>query len=119
MGSILRIYLMAAALAMPISAHAQAVTTYDGTYNGVSITGTGCTPPVLIPRPLTINNGTAQFAGGLTGTLVFQGSVTPQGSLTMRSSTASVVTGRIDPAGKVTAGTGGVGCTMMYVWQKK
>lgn len=66
------------ALALPGIGGAQGVTTFDGTYNGVSNTMSGgrmCTPPVPVPRPLTIRNGAVSWAGGLTGNTQFQGTV--------------------------------------------
>jgi hypothetical protein len=104
-------------------ADAQAVTKFDGTYNGVSNTASGgnrsCVPAIPVPRALTIKNGAAQWATGTTGDTTFQGNVTADGSFTARGSNGSIFTGRIDASGKVTGGfNGGGGCTIMSVWQK-
>jgi hypothetical protein len=115
---------MLSAMVIAVPALAQSVTTFDGTYNGVSYTASGgrsCVPPVPVPRPLTIKNGAAQFAGGLTGDMVFQGNVAAQGNLTMRSSLGSIFTGKVDPSGKISGGVGSAGgsCNIMGVWQKQ
>jgi hypothetical protein len=53
----------AMALAAPINALAQAVTSFDGTYAGVSLTTSGnghsCAAASPVPGPLTISDGNA------------------------------------------------------------
>ena len=111
------------AFALPQVASAQAVTTFDGVYQGVSTTadgGRGCVPAIPVPRPLTIKNGAAQFAGGLTGDTPWQGTVTAQGSLTMRNDRGNITQGNI-VGGKITlagSGTGATSCTITSIWQK-
>ena len=64
-----------------------APTPFDGDYAGVSNTGEGlCSPLVPVPRVLVIENGVAKFQGGFQNrpNLKFQGSVSPQGGLTMK-----------------------------------
>lgn len=125
MPALFRTWLMASAMtiAQAVPALAQAVTTFDGTYNGVSESasggGRGCVPPTPVPRTLTIKNGVVQWAGGMTGDRPFQGSVNAQGGVTARSDTAIVFTGNIEN-GKLTGNTNGGGsCTIALVWQKQ
>jgi len=105
-------------LGFATTALAQAVTTFDGTYASLPTSSqTGrCNAPEV--GPLTIKSGAAQFAGGLNGDLVFQGTVTAQGFLTMRNNLGTVLSGKIDN-GKITGGTNNGGCTIMYSWQKQ
>jgi hypothetical protein len=103
-------------------AAAQSVTKYDGTYNGISNTATSgrCIPPTSVPRPLTIQNGAAEFAYGLTGSVPFQGDVDAQGNLKMRNRGGGVVfVGTINASGKISGGSSASLCTIMYVWQKQ
>jgi hypothetical protein len=70
MPTLFRKGLMASAMTitLAVSALAQGVTTFDGTYNGVlesaSGGGRGCVPPTPVPRTLTIKNGVVQWAAG-------------------------------------------------------
>ena len=80
---------------------------FDGTYSGVAIQNiskgntlavAGGTAPVNcpnypVPPALTIVNGLAQFQAL---NLTFQGYVTPQGGLAMRSGVGQTFTGQID-----------------------
>src|SRR3712207_3416694 len=77
--------------AAPASAQAQTATAFDGTYRGISRQLEGaafggsaraCPVPNGAPAPLTIINGAAR-AGAADNPM--EGSVTPQGVLTMRS----------------------------------
>ena len=107
----------AMAFAAPVSAMAQAVTTFDGTYGAVSgITGQGGTvncPPVRTPAPLTISSGVIKsMAPGN-----FQGTVTPAGHVVLH-------TGDVRFEGKIENDTlkagGGTGrCTIYFTWQKR
>ena len=114
------------ALALPQIGVAQGVTTFDGTYNGVSNTMSGgrmCTPPVPVPRPLTIRNGAVSWAGGLTGNTQFQGTVNAQGNISARSvsgQTGIVFSGTV-ANGRITGGgsVAGTSCSLMSVWQKQ
>jgi hypothetical protein len=121
---LLRIFAVAMAIAAPHVVQAQSPTTFDGTYQGVSNTASGSGPNCSVfspvPRPLTIRNGVAQFNGGLKGTNAFQGSVTPQGTFTMKDNLANTITGRIETGGKATAGIhmGESNCVFTAVWQK-
>jgi hypothetical protein len=54
------------AIAIPITVYGQAVTTYDGTYTGVSMTASGgnnacVAPPSRVPPTLTIRGGAVQW----------------------------------------------------------
>jgi hypothetical protein len=102
------------------TALAQSVASFDGTYVGVSATATyGCTPPTPVPRPLTIKNGAAQFPGGLNGDLIFQGIVTTQGALLLRSTTGTMLSGKVDASGKITGRYGIGDCLIALIWQKQ
>jgi hypothetical protein len=109
------------------SAHAQAVTTFDGTYIGVSMTaspagalGVSChVPPNARGRPLTISGGVARHDGGFTGDLHYQGTVTASGSLMLRDGMAHIIAAQIDPSGKITGSGGGSSCVITNVWQKR
>ena len=93
-GFSLRTFLTASAITIALAggAQAQAVTKFDGTYNGVSNTASGggrsCAPAIPVPRPLTIKGSGAQWAAGMTGDIAFRGDVTADGALTARGSTA-------------------------------
>jgi hypothetical protein len=115
----------AIAVAVPGIAGAQSTTPFDGIYQGVSTTanggGSACAPSTPAPRPLTIRNGMAQFDAGMSGTTVFQGTVSPQGNLTMRDNLADRLDGKIDPSGKATGSVhiGDQNCVFTAVWQKQ
>ena len=116
--------LMTMAMAVSSIASAQSNTAFDGTYNGVSNTGSDkCTPFVSVPRPLTIRNGTVHFEGGFQNkpTIVFDGSVSAQGGLTMKDSLGDVATGNVDASGKATASIhfSGENCLLTAIWQKQ
>jgi hypothetical protein len=115
---------------MPATAQAPAPTTtaFDGTYVGVSrelsteLMQRGyarqlvCEPPG-VPDSLTITNGLIRSLGGSS----FEGTVTPQGSVTMRTPRASnLVSGQIDAQGTMTGKlTGNGGCVNTFVWRKQ
>ncbi len=110
--------------AFPILAQAQTTTAYDGTYRGISRQleggsfggGTrGCALPNGVPEPLTILNGVAR-AGAADNPM--EGTVTPQGVLTMRSQRGSVLQGSIGVQGRAT-GRLTAGCSYQFVWQKQ
>jgi hypothetical protein len=115
------ILVTAVAIALPVgAARAQAVTTYDGTYKGVSLTTSGgnreCVAPTPVPGTLTIANGVVQWAGA--GGAAYQGTVTAQGIVSARSGKGGVFTGKVE-GGKVSGGTNyGANCTGNFVWQK-
>jgi len=124
MSRLLCVAAAAIVIATPPIARAQSPTTFDGVYQGVSNTASGSGPNcgvfTPVPRPLTIRNGVAQFDGGLRGATAFQGSVTPQGNLTMKDNLADTVTGKVEPGGKATASIhlGESNCVLTAVWQK-
>jgi hypothetical protein len=108
-------------LATPVAAQAQAVTNFDGSYGGVSLTASGsghsCAAASPVPGPLTISGGTAKTAQGQ---VVFQGTVNAQGGLTLHSTLGTLMIGRVDPSGNATAGlTIGQGCTYSFAWKKR
>jgi hypothetical protein len=123
-----RVWLVAlvVAVALPQIGEAQGITTFDGTYKGVSNTTSGgrmCTPTVPVPRPLTIRNGAVSWAGGLTGNTQFQGTVNAQGNISARSvsgQTGIVFTGTV-ANGRITGGgsVAGTSCSLVSVWQKQ
>jgi hypothetical protein len=116
---------VAVAVTIPSIAGAQSTTAFDGTYQGVSTTaasgGSACVPSTPVPRPLTIRNGAVQFDAGMSGTTVFEGTVSPQGELTMRDTLADKAIGNIDASGKATASVniGDKNCVITAVWQKQ
>jgi hypothetical protein len=113
------------AMAIPVPLFAQGVkTVFDGTYRGVSrqvdggpMGGGGarhCQIPIGVPGPLTIVNGVAR-AGSAENPL--EGSVTPQGALTMRTRTGGKFEGQIDGQGRA-AGRLIYSCSYQFVWQR-
>jgi hypothetical protein len=119
-----RIAMVLIVLTAATTALAQSVTLFDGTYVGVSATATyGCTPPPPtpppVPGPLTIKNGAAQFTGGLNGDLFFQGIVTTQGALLLRSTTGTILSAKVDASGKITGRFGVGDCLIALIWQKQ
>jgi hypothetical protein len=111
------------AFAAPAGAQAPAPTTsaFDGTYAGVSSElsrspgspGAKCSPSNT-PPPLTITNGVAR-----TRWADMEGSVSPQGALTMRSPNTMRFAGQIDGQGTVRGQYTGSVCFYTLVWQKK
>lgn len=116
---------IAVAIAVPSIAAAQSSAAFDGTYQGVSTTansgGSACVPAAPVPRPLTIQNGMARFDAGTSGTTVFQGTVSPQGDLSMRDTLTDRLDGKIDPSGRATGKVqiGDRNCVFTAVWQKQ
>jgi hypothetical protein len=113
---------MLLATVVPLTVHAQSVTTYDGTYRGVSLTASGgdnaCVSPAPAPGMLTIRNGAVQFASNNPSD-PYVGTVTAQGGLSARRGQGGVFTGKVE-AGRITGGTNyGARCTLMFVWQKQ
>jgi hypothetical protein len=116
--------LAACAAALPAVAQAPAptTTTFDGRYAGVSrestrtpaFPGAKC-PPNGVPAPVTIRNGVI----GTPGSGGWEGTVSPQGAVTMRNSSAVRLDGQIDGQGTIRAQYGGAGCTMTFVWRKQ
>src|SRR4051794_8393564 len=106
MRNLARIVCVLAAFTTTVPAQAQATTAFDGTYRGISRqlegasyggTARAC-PPGGIPAPLRIVNGAAR-AGSADSPM--EGSVTPQGVLTMRSARGTFQ-GSIDGQGQAT-----------------
>jgi hypothetical protein len=110
------------ALAAPVSAVAQTVTSFDGTYGGVSLstnnTGVGCTVRSPVPAPLIISGGSAKTQQG---EAVYQGTVNAQGKLSLHTPSGTLMSGKIDASGAATAGVtiGGHACTYYFAWKKK
>ena len=108
-----------AVLAWPIAVAAQGTNAFDGTYRGVSIAvekyggAVGRCPAPSGPRPATLTIANGVVRGG-----PFEGTITPQGVLKMRTERTFVVEGRADARGGLQAqGSGGV-CVWSFVWQK-
>jgi hypothetical protein len=112
-----RVAMMFALLSSAATALAQSVAAFDGTYASAPPVTTTSRCVVPQPGPLTIKNGAAQFAGGLNGDLVYQGTVTAQGFLTMRNNLGILLSGKVEN-GKITGGTTNGTCTITYSWQK-
>ena len=108
----------------PIAAQAPAPTTtaFDGTYAGVSrevarytSPGTRCYGTAGVPGALTVTNGVVQSRGGGG----WEGSVSPQGALVMRSPNAMRFDGQIDGQGTIRGQTSSTECVYTLIWQKK
>jgi hypothetical protein len=113
------------AIPIPLFAQGASTTAFDGTYRGVSRQVEGgpmgggnaaryCQIPNGVPGPLTIVNGVAR-AGSAENPL--EGSVTPQGVLTMRTKNSGKFEGQIDGQGRV-VGHLIFSCSYQYVWQR-
>jgi hypothetical protein len=110
--------------AIPVAAQAPAPTTaFDGKYAGVSREvsknpsarrANNC-PQSGVPAPLTIANGVARMPGGEG----WEGTVSPEGVIIMRSPSASRFDGRIDGQGTIRGEISGWGCTGTFVWRKQ
>jgi hypothetical protein len=113
----------AAILALPVVAAAQGANGFDGTYRGTAVTVAknngnnpyreGRCPAPSSPRPATLTIANGVVRGG-----PFEGIITPQGVLRMKTERAFVVEGRIDPQGKLQAQGSGAYCVWNYTWQK-
>lgn len=110
------ILVLSAIVATSSSASAQAVTTFDGTYKGVSTTASGSAKCVVggpVPGTLTIQNGVAQ-----NGT--WRGTVTAGGTISLHNDKGTLMFVKIDPSGKVSGGSNyGDFCTITSIWQKQ
>jgi len=116
--------IMACAFAMPVFAQAPVpVTAFDGKYAGVSREvsknpsahrANNC-PQSGVPGRLTITNGVARWPAGEG----WEGSVSPQGILTMRAPNGGRFEGQIDGQGIIKGQIGGWGCTGTFVWRKQ
>lgn len=105
---------------------ANTTTTFDGTYspgtvqnmskgNALPRAGEGVSNcPHYTASPLVISNGLAQFD---VLNIRFQGYVTPQGSLAMRTGVGQKFEGRIDPQGLVSGRVIGA-CVYDANWQR-
>jgi hypothetical protein len=112
------------AWATPVAAQAPAAATtaFDGKYVGVSRESSkaGSNPgakclPSGVPAPVTIRNG----AIGRPGSGGWQGTVSPQGGVTMHNANSLRIEGQIDPQGTLTAKYSGPACIMTFVWRKQ
>ena len=87
---------------------------FDGDYVGVSREPTGwgpeC-PPNGVPAMLIIRNSAALE--------LWEGSVSPQGSVTLQYRRAMRVDAQIDPKGTVKGEYKGSACTATFVWRKQ
>lgn len=125
-------------LGSTVSANAQApastTTLFDGTYAGVSreyswiakygSAPTSASPPTPgndakcgqngVPFPLTITNGVVQSTPDY-----WEGTVSPQGALVMRTPHSSRADGWIDNQGIIRARRSGTDCVTTWVWRKQ
>jgi hypothetical protein len=118
MSTVFRIGLTIAAMASAIPAAAQAPTaaTFNGIYVGVSTTGSPesfCKSAQPVPSTLTIENGVARIAAG------FEGTVTADGDLELKSSEGTRTSGHVDNQGNVIATTKIEKCTFETRWRKQ
>jgi hypothetical protein len=110
------------ALVAPAGALAQAVTSFDGTYAGASLSASGataaCSVKSPVPAPLIISGGNARTQQG---EAAYQGSVNAQGVLQLHTPAGTLMYGKIDASGAATAGVtvGGHNCTYSFAWKKK
>jgi hypothetical protein len=116
--------LAALTITVPLPAHAQTATAFDGTYRGVSRHLEGatfggstrmCPLPDGVPAPLRIVNGVAR-AGSAENPL--EGSVTAQGVLVMNGSRGARFEGQIDGQGRAVGRLMFV-CSYQAVWQRQ
>jgi len=113
----------ACALATLVAAQTPGPTTaFDGKYVGVSRESTkaGSNPgakclPSGVPAPLTIRNGVI----GKPGSDGWQGTVSPQGAVTMHNANSLRIDGQIDPQGTLRAHYSGPACITTFVWRKQ
>ena len=111
------------AVASPLAAQTLAPTTaFDGTYAGISreVSKSPSAPRAKCPpsgalAPLTIKNGVVVSSGPA----AWEGSVSPDGVLTLRQERLVRVDGRIDAQGTIRAQYAGTGCITDFVWKKK
>jgi hypothetical protein len=114
--------LIVLAAALPMLAQAQTTTAFDGTYRGISRQLEGASfggstracPAGGMLAPLRIVNGAARAGSA---ELPMEGSVTPQGVLTMRSARGTFQ-GSIDGQGRA-SGRLTAGCSYQLVWQRQ
>jgi hypothetical protein len=113
------------AVAIPAAAQAPApapvTAAFDGHYAGVSAhvskstAGSRQCPRVHTPESLTITNGAVHSGPRERWT----GTVTPQGSVTLRNKLSMRVDAQIDPQGMISGRYHGPACAVDYVWQKQ
>jgi len=112
----------AMALAAPVGAQAQAVTSFDGTYVGVLLTTSNsvasCSVKSPVPAALMISGGTATTKQGEAS---FQGIVNAPGTLQLHRPGGTLMSGKVDTGGTATAGVtvGARGCTYSFAWKKR
>ncbi|MBV9480213.1 MAG: hypothetical protein JO249_05600 [Acidobacteria bacterium] len=117
----------AALLAIPIAAKPQTpMRAFDGSYAGVSreieeggMVGHNtarCQIQAAGIAPLTIVNGVARTPWGPGNT--FEGTVSPQGVIRMRTPRGQQLDAQIDPQGRVSGRLTGE-CAYRFVWQKR
>ena len=94
---------------------------FDGYYGNAFARNVtpGC-PDFVTGNALTIRNGLATFYSGVlaTGTLNFQGYVTPQGQLTMVSQQGQTFQGQINPNFVLTGRATGPNCVYDASWSR-
>jgi len=102
-------------------------TAFDGTYTFTSVQnisrgggslrpeGEGFKCPDYTASHITISGGLAQF--DVRNTILFQGYVTPQGILTMRTGVGQQFDGQIDPQGMIHGRVTG-GCAYEATWHR-
>lgn len=110
--------------ATPVAAQAPGPTTtaFDGQYAGVSadVSKSGRARSERcarehVPDTLTITNGVVHSAARDRWT----GTVSPQGSVTLRNRRAMRVDAQIDQQGTITGQYPGSACTVSFVWHKQ
>lgn len=99
---------------------AQNLTAFDGNYVGVSLTmerfagsGGGVCRPAGSPVP-----GTLVISNGVAKTPTTEGSVSPQGVLSLRDRSGYLHLGQVDAQGNATTRSSGNECFLTAVWRK-
>jgi hypothetical protein len=91
-------------------------TAFDGYYEKPVVTGKSQGCPDLGPLPyVSIGSGYAVFHAP---TFFFQGQVTPEGTLSMRTTTGLTFDGQIDPQFVLTANVSGPNCSYHITWTR-
>ena len=123
MRDIIKAVCTAAIASLPIEAAAQGTNPFDGAYRGISVTvskysGSNPFREGRCPAPASPTPPTLRIANGTARAGPFEGAVTPQGALRMKTERGFIAEGRIDAQGNVQAQGSGTGCVWNYLWQK-
>ena len=109
--------ILSAAACTPQPPPAETTTAFDGYYEKpvISAKSQGCPDLSTVPY-LNISNGLAVLQA--LPTFYFQGKVTPQGTLSMRSAAGQTFEGQIDPHFVLNANASGPNCSYHVTWTR-